>query len=420
MIELKLEIFKNDILKGTIPISGSKNATLALMACSLLTNDTITLDNVPNIVDVLKLSDILKHIGVFVKYDVNKNQMILKRKTIRPNLNIKEIHEIRASYYIMGTLVGLGYSFKALYPGGCSFAKRPIDYHLDAFKAVGYKIIESNGIIILSKKKRIKKDLNFKMIQKSVGTTINILFISVLRKGKTIITNASLEPEVFEVIKMLKQMGADIKIISKNEIEINGVKKLKGTDYRIIADRIEAGSYMLLAAAVPKSNLILENIYLPHLKEVIKTVQNLGVEVIIKDDKLIINKELPIKGINQIASTYPHFPTDLQQILCATLTQAITSSTIVDDIYPNRISHLKEIEKCGGAVQYKENLIHIQPANLYGNILCAHDLRCGFACIVLGAVAFNSTIVENAEVVLRGYENLIDKLQTIGLKIKEL
>lgn len=417
---MKLEISKSDSLKGTISISGSKNATLALMVCCMLTDATIVLENVPYISDVIKLSKILKHIGVDVTHLIDEKKMILQRKKIHPKLDIKEIHEIRASYYIMGVLVATKYNFNTLYPGGCSFTKRPIDYHLDAFKSVGYKITEKNNYIYFKRKHTKIKDVTFKMFQKSVGATINIIFISVLRKAKTTIINASLEPEILEVIKLLNQMGADIRIVNNNEIQIYGVKKLNGAYFKIVPDRIETGSYMLLAAAVPQSEITLENIYLPHLKEVIETVRSLGVEVNIENNSINIKKEKPIIGIEKIASTYPSFPTDLQQILCATLTQAITSSKVKDLIYPKRITHLKEIEKCSGALQCKDDYIYIQPATLYGNILYAHDLRCGFACIILGVVSNNKSIIENAEIVLRGYENLSDKLKTLGVKVEVL
>lgn len=417
---MKLEVSKSDSLRGTISISGSKNATLALLSCCLLTDEILILENVPDISDVKKMINILKYIGVDVKYITDNKKIIFQKRHIKPKLKTKEVHEIRASYYVMGALVANGYNFQTLYPGGCSFTKRPIDYHLEAFKSVGYKIVEKNNYIYFKKKRKSTKDINFTMFQKSVGATINIIYISVLRKAKTLINNASLEPEVLEVIKLLNSMGADIRILNNNEIEIYGVKKLYGASFKIVSDRIEAGSYMLLAAAVDESEITLNNVYLPHLTEVINTVKNLGVEVIEEKEKLIIKKQKPIKGINKTASVYPNFPTDLQQILCVTLTKAITTSEVKDLIYPKRITHLKEIEKCGGALRYKEDVIYIEPSSLCGNILYAHDLRCGFACIILGIISSNKSIIENTEIVLRGYENLVEKLKNIGVKIETI
>lgn len=417
---MKLEISKTKRLEGTITISGSKNTALALIPCCILTDESIVLENIPDIKDVDVMLEILEKIGVSIIYNKQDKKLLLQKRYIKNNLNIKEVQKIRASYYIMGALVARRYNFSTLYPGGCSFSKRPIDYHLDAFKSVGYKIKEKDEHIYFRKKFRQEKEIIFTMLKKSVGTTINLLYISVLRKAKTKIQNASLEPEVLEVIKMLSKMGADIKILNNNEIEVNGVKKLNGTHFKIVSDRIETGSYMLLASAVETSNIVLENIYLPYLKEIISTVRSLGVEVIEKENKLEIIKTNQIKGIEKVASYYPSFPTDLQQILSVVLTQANTNSKIVDLVYPQRISHLKEIEKCNGNVTFKDNSIEIIPSQLYGNILFAKDLRCGFACIILGAIASKKSIIENIEMTLRGYENLTNKLKNIGLKIKEL
>lgn len=416
---MRLEITQTSKLEGTITISGSKNTALALIPCCILTDQSIVLENVPDISDVDVMLTILEKIGVNVVYNKKDKKLLLQKRRLKVDLDIEEVSKIRASYYIMGTLVARRYNFKTLYPGGCSFTKRPIDYHLDSFRSVGYKIKEKNNYIYFRSRFKQEKEIIFTMLKKSVGTTINLLYISVLRNAKTKIINASLEPEVLEVIKLLSKMGADIRVLNNNEIEINGVKKLNGACFKIVSDRIETGSYMLLACAVDTSDIILENVYLPHLKEIISTVRELGVEVIESKNQLEIIKTKHIVGIEKNISYYPMFPTDLQQILCAVLTKATTDSIIKDLVYPLRISHLKEIEKCSGSVTFKNNYIYIKPSKLYGNILHSHDLRCGFACIVLGAVSSKKTIVENIEMTLRGYENLVQKLEKIGLKIKE-
>lgn len=418
MINLKLEIEGTTALRGKISISGSKNATLPLMVCSILTDDLLILNNVPNISDVLMLANLLKQVGVEVIYLEDKKRMYLKRNKIQINLQSEDVHKIRASYYIMGALVACRKNFKTSYPGGCSFTKRPIDYHIEAFKSVGYKITENNNWLIFKKKKINNKNHIFRLFQKSVGATINIIYISVIRKASTIIKNPSLEPEVLQVIHLLNKMGAKITILDNDTIEIVGVKKLNGAYFHIMSDRIEAGSYMLLAAAVDKSDIKIENVYLPHLREVIKTLQQLGVNVRENKNSIEIKKDFPLKGIQKKISFYPSFPTDLQQILTVVCTKAITPSIIMDTIYPKRVSHVAEIVKAKGNVEVIHDKIYIYSSALEATNIYAHDLRCGFACIVIGAIAKGCTTIDHVEVILRGYEDLINKLKALGLTIK--
>lgn len=413
---MKIIVEPTNFIKGQIKISGSKNAALPLMACSMLTDDVIVLNNVPNISDVMLMKKILEDVGVKVEYLEEKKKMILQKIKIKDITNLDNIKKIRASLYVIGGLVANHKKFNTCYPGGCSFSNRPIDYHLEVFKVLGYKITENNNILELKRGRKNKKNLIFRMTQKSVGTTINILFTSVKRKNTTIIKNASLEPEVLEVIKMLKLMGANIIVEENAEIKIDGVKNLKGTTFNVMSDRIEAGSYMLLASAVDKSDIVIENINSCYMREVISTIKKLGVNVIDNKSHIRIIKNFPIIGIKQIASTYPSFPTDLQQILCVTCTKAITMSMIVDEIYPKRLTHIEELNKANGNVFVNNNVIYINPSVLSGKNIYAHDLRCGFACIVMGCIMKEKTQIENAEIILRGYENLVNKLNSVGIK----
>lgn len=413
---MKIQICEKNYLQGRVSISGSKNATLALLAICILTDEELILNNVPYISDVKKMCQILKDIGVEINYNQELKILKLKSGKVKSKLYQKEVHEIRASYYLMGALIARRYSIKTLYPGGCSFTKRPIDYHLNAFKEVGYKITEKKNLLIFKKGKESTDDKEFNLARKSVGATINIIYINVLRNGVTIINNASLEPEVLEVIRLLNKMGSKIEIINNSKIKIQGVKKLVGASHTIIPDRIEAGSYMLLASAVERSDIIIENINLTHLKEIIKTIKSMGVDIMEYGNKIRIKKENPIIGIEKVASYYPKFPTDLQQILSVVLTKATTKSIIYDLVYPKRTTHLTEIKKCGGIVKTIHDEIHIEPSILTGNILYAHDLRCGFSCLVLGVISRGKTIVENAEIIDRGYEKIIEKFNCLGIK----
>ena len=268
-------------------------------------------------------------------------------------------------------------------------------------------------------RKTNKKIIIFSTPQKSLGTTINILYASVLRKNITIIENASIEPEVLEVIKMLNLMGAYIKIYD-DTILIKGVKDLRGVEFNVVSDRIEAGSYMLLACAVDMCDVIIENVDCLYLREVIETLKQLGVNVKTYPNKVRIIKEYPTKGVYKKVSYYPMFPTDLQQILSVTCLNSITPSTIIDEVYPNRISQIKEIKKANGKVVYKNNKIYINHSNIKSAVLYAHDLRCGFACVILAILANEPSIIENFEIVLRGYENIFDKLRCLKIKVNEV
>lgn len=414
-MKIKVEPVKN--ITGVVSVSGSKNTVLPLMVCSMLTDDEIILNNVPNISDVEVMKELLEDVGVKIKYNYELKQMRLKKEKIRKITNLELIKKIRASIYIMGGLVANRINFKSYYPGGCSFSDRPINYHLDFFKLTKYRIINKQNILKFKKRKSTKKIITYTLAKKSVGATINIIYTSVKRKNITIIENTSIEPEVLEVIKMLNKMGAHIKIY-EDTILIKGVNELKGVEFNVISDRIEAGSYMLLACAVDNSDITIENIECLYLEEVVNTIKQLGVKVKIEENKIRIIKEYPIKGINKKVSFYPYFPTDLQQILSVTCLNSITPSIIYDEVYPNRVSHVKEIKKGNGKIVYKNKKIYISHSNIKAANFYAHDLRCGFACIILSLLADDISFIENFEVVLRGYERIIEKLMNLKIKVK--
>lgn len=416
---MKLKITSRARLKGTIKISGSKNATLPLMVCALLTYDEIILQNIPHISDVLMMMKLLQDIGIRVIYQEDEKTLRLQKEALFVNLKKEDIKKIRASYYIMGALVANGLNFKTHYPGGCSFSKRPIDYHLDAFKKVGYQIIEKGEELIFQKLKTSDDIINYDLPKPSVGATINVLFISILRKGISIIHNPSLEPEVQQVIEMLKLMGANI-IQENNTLKIEGVDHLHGITYKIMSDRIEAGSYLLLAASVKRSKIIFQNLDLTYLEDVLKTLKQMGLHFKKHNNQLVVKKTKRLIGINKTIDIYPAFPTDLQQILSVACLKAKSPSTIIDKIYPERLTHLKEIKKAKGIIQLVNHQIKIYPSyKLEAGSFYASDLRCGFACIVLAVIANGTSIIENAELILRGYENLIDKLRGLQVAIEE-
>ena len=411
---MKLQIKKTTNLFGEIKVSGSKNASLPILTVALLTNETVYLQNVPNILDVEYMIELLKLCGVRVKRNEQTNEVILKRKRIKSIIKSPYLNQIRASYYLMGALFNEKRTIKTKIPGGCDFEKRPIDYHLDAFKQMGAIIKETNHDILI--KRKIKKPINITLKTKSLGTTLNIILASVKTKGTTVIKNPSLEPEVLDFIQILNKMNANIKIIN-NEIIIKGVKKLTGTTHKIIPDRIEAGSYICLAAGAEKSNILIKDLNIEHLKTVINTFKQAGLNILYEERNLRIIKNKKLDNLKIIADDYPLFPTDLQQLMVSTLLSSNNISIVKDNIYSNRYSEVFELLSMNATLYLKNQTLLIFPSNLIGKEVYAKDLRAGFSLIIAAISAEGKTLINHAEVISRGYENLIDKLRGINIDI---
>lgn len=421
---MKLKIEHVDKVEGMIQVSGSKNAALALMVCSLLTDELIILENVPNITDIMNMKELLKKVGVKAVYFPDSKIMHLQKSDIIPNLNMKEMGKIRASYYLMGAFIANGYNFEAYYPGGCNFAKRPIDYHLNAFRKMGYQIEEKEEYLFFKKQEHHLHKIVLILPRKSVGTTINILLASIHTQVPIIIKNASLEPEVLQVIKMIKKLGGNITIV-ENEITIQKKKESiiqfrHKCRFKVMGDRIEAGSYLLMASALDTSKLTVENVNCTDLTKVIQTIKRMGVNIKTKKNKIIIEKEKKLLPIDLKINVYPSFPTDLQPILSVALTRGCGISIIEDEVYPNRTTHIEEIVKANGSAKVINGKIMISSSHLIGTTFFAHDLRCGFACLLLGMISSGSSVIEDAEYIFRGYDSLIEKLEKIGIHISIL
>jgi UDP-N-acetylglucosamine 1-carboxyvinyltransferase len=411
---MKLQIKKTTNLFGEIKVSGSKNASLPILTVALLTNETVYLQNVPNILDVEYMIELLTLCGVRVKRNEQTNEVVLKRKRIKSIIKSPYLNQIRASYYLMGALFTEKRTVKTKIPGGCDFEKRPIDYHLDAFKQMGAIIKETNHDILI--KRKIKKPINITLKTKSLGTTLNIILASVKTKGTTVIKNPSLEPEVLDFIQILNKMNANIKIIN-NEIIIKGVKKLTGTTHKIIPDRIEAGSYICLAAGAEKSNILIKDLNIDHLKTVINTFKQAGLNILYEERNLRIIKNKKLDNLKIIADDYPLFPTDLQQLMVSTLLSSNNISIVKDNIYSNRYSEVFELLSMNATLYLKNQTLLIFPSNLIGKEVYANDLRAGFSLIIAAISAEGKTLINHAEVISRGYENLIDKLRGINIDI---
>lgn len=410
-----LKVSKSTMLNGDIYISGSKNAALPSICAALLTNKKVVLENIPNIVDVNNLLLIIKKLGVRVKRIDDK--VIIKATKLKTKVLNDLVETLRGSYYLMGVILSRKNKIKIKYPGGCNIGNRPIDYHLKAIEELGYKVIQEDNIINIIEEKRISKNITFPKI--SLGATINILLLTSTYKDEVIITNPSLEPEVLCVIEMLKQMGVEIDIVDK-KIRVKGKKKLSGITYKIIYDRIEAGSYLFLAGAIQNSKVYIHNAPINELNTVLVVARKMGIIVYKEKDKLVVEGNNRIKRLNLQIGEYPFFPTDLQQIITVVLTKAKKSSVIEDPIFPNRIHHIDELKKMNAYIYTNDGTINIKPCILNPGIVVATDLRCAFALVVAGAIASGTTYIKDIDYLFRGYDDPIKKLRYIGVNVELL
>ena len=403
------------ILSGSVRISGAKNSAVALIPAAILSDDIVKINGVPNISDIKALEEILVYLGAKI---TNKNgKIVIDTKEI---LN-KEIPEhvskkLRASYYFMSVLLGKYKKVSMYFPGGCNIGKRPIDQTLKAFRALGATVIEKDNKYDIYADELIGNEINLDM--PSVGATINAIFASVKAKGQTIINNSAQEPEIDNVIDFLNNMGADIKR-DKTSIIINGVEHLHSSEINVIPDRIEAGTYLILGALIG-DNLKVENVISEHISSLLDKFDEMGVNYKIDKNSIIVSKTDNLKPVEVITKGYPGFATDLQQPFTVLLTQCDGVSHLTETIYENRFQNVEYLNSMGANIKINERTIEITgKTKLTANTVKATDLRAG-ACMVLASlIADGKTIIEDINHVLRGYENIIQKLQNIGAKIEE-
>lgn len=413
MKQIKIE--GKHLLEGTIKISGAKNSAVALIPASLLSDGIVTIDNVPNISDIDALSEILEFLGV----QVERNEGLIKIDST--NLVNKEIPEmisskLRASYYFMSALLGKYKKVEMYFPGGCSIGARPIDQTLKGFKELGAKVKEEENKYTITAENLHGGHVYLDM--PSVGATINTMLVAVRANGKTIIENAAKEPEIVNVATFLNNMGAKITGAGTSEIRITGVNHLNGCFSEVIPDRIEAGTY-IIAGALAGNNLRVENIIPEHVESLTLKLKEIGVPIEIGDDYAIVSKTNNMKSINVKTLGYPGFPTDLQQPLTTLLTQCTGKSILEETIYENRFQNVKYLNNMGARIEIKDRKIYIQgPVDLNGSEVIATDLRAGACLILAGLTAEGITIVKEVEHVLRGYDNIINKLTSVGAKIE--
>ena len=411
----QLRIEGGNTLSGEIIISGAKNSAVALIPASILSDGIVKIDNIPNISDIDALNEILEYLGAKVKRE--NNQFEIDSSTIENKEIPEEISKkLRASYYFMSSLLGKYKKVEMYFPGGCSIGARPIDQTLKAFKTLGAKVIEKNNKYIIEAEELIGNDVSLDM--PSVGATINTMLVATKARGKTKIYNAAKEPEIVNVATFLNNMGAKIKGAGTSIITIEGVEKLTGGFTEVIPDRIEAGTY-IIAGALIGDNLKISNIIPKHIESLIEKLKEMGIPLKIGNDYVIISKISNLKPVSIKTLGYPGFPTDLQQPITTLLTQISGKSVLEETIYENRFKNVEYLNKMGAKINIIDKKIEVEgQTKLIGTEVEATDLRAG-ACMVLAAlVASGSTTIYSIEHVLRGYENIIEKLTNVGAKVE--
>ena len=402
-------------LTGSIKIGGAKNSAVALLPAAVLANGISVIKNVPNISDRDALIDILNVLNC--KTTLKEDELIIDTTALKNTL-IDDYHSsrLRASYYFMGALLGKEKYVEIYIPGGCNIGKRPIDIHLDGFKALGAEIITEGNKYILKADKLIGTDIYLRF--QSVGATINLMLASVLAEGTTIIHNAAKEAEIDNIANFLVKMGAKITGIGTNEITIEGVKELHGGEITVIPDRIEAGTYIILGALCG-NNLSVENIIPEHLEALTTKLEDMGADIKIEANKITINQVEHLKPINIKTLVYPGFPTDIGQPMSVLLTQAEGTSIFEETIWENRMGHVPSLNKMGANIKVNGmTAIITGPTKLTGCDVIATDLRGGAALVLAALKAKGTTKITDVEHILRGYENIENKLEQVGAKIE--
>lgn len=411
----RIKIEGGHILSGKITISGAKNSALALVPASILSDGKVCINNIPNISDVDALNEILNYLGAKVS---RKEDYMEIDATQITNKEIPEkiSKKLRASYYFMSALLGKYKRVEMYFPGGCSIGARPIDQTLKAFEILGAKIVEKDNKFTITADHLVGGNIYLDM--PSVGATVNAILVAVKAEGTTIIENAAKEPEIVSVATFLNNMGAKITGAGTSSIKIVGVTKLDGCFTEVIPDRIEAGTY-LIAGALMGENLTITNMIPKHIESLTNKLKEMGYPLTIGSDYVTISKIGTKKPVHIKTLGYPGFATDLQQPITVLLTQCNGSSILEETLYENRFKNVPYLNSMGANIKIDGQKIHINgPTTLVGREVEATDLRAG-ACMVLAAlIADGTTTITSIEHVLRGYENIVEKLKSIGAKIE--
>ena len=404
-------------LKGEVTISGAKNSVVALIPATILADDIVTLDGVPDISDVASLIEIMTIMGA--KIERKEDSLVIDPRGVKNMpMPFGKINSLRASYYFYGSLLGRYGQATVGLPGGCDLGPRPIDLHLKAFEAMGAAMTMDGSSMKLATDGKPLQGANIYMDTVSVGATINTILAAIKAKGRTVIENAAREPEIIDVVTLLNNMGAHIRGAGTDIIIIDGVQNLHGTRHQVIPDRIEAGTYIALAAAIGEG-IQINNVLYEHLESYIAKLEEMGVRMTISEDSIFVEKQTGLKAIQIKTSPYPGFATDLQQPITPLLLTAAGRGRIVDTIYEKRVNHVPELAKMGATIStLNDHIIYEGPNQLAGSSVKATDLRAGAALVIAGLMAYGTTEITNVEYILRGYSDIIHKLTQLGADIQ--
>ncbi|MEH7443355.1 UDP-N-acetylglucosamine 1-carboxyvinyltransferase [Heyndrickxia sp. MSNUG] len=410
----KLKIAGGYPLKGTVRISGAKNSAVALIPATILAESPVTIEGLPDISDVHMLKDLMEEIGGSVEF-ANNEMTVDPSSMISMPLPNGKVKKLRASYYLMGAMLGRFKKAVIGLPGGCHLGPRPIDQHIKGFEALGASVTNEQGAIYLRADELRGARIYLDVV--SVGATINIMLAAVRAKGRTVIENAAKEPEIIDVATLLTNMGAKIKGAGTDVIRIDGVDELHGCRHTIIPDRIEAGTYLILGAAIGEGVLI-DNVIPQHIESLVAKLKEMGVQIEASDEQIFVGPADKYKPVDIKTLVYPGFPTDLQQPFTSLLTRAEGSSVVTDTIYGARFKHIDELRRMNANIKVEgRSAIISGPVKLQGAKVKASDLRAGAALVIAGLMAEGVTEITGVDHIDRGYSHIVEKLNGLGATI---
>lgn len=417
----RYEIHGGVPLQGSVSISGAKNAAVAILPAALLVKGTCRIENVPNISDVRIMISILHRLGADVRYPEPGVVEINCDNVTNTCPDTELVTQMRASYYMMGALLGRSGRAHVALPGGCNFASRPIDQHIKGFYALGADVDETEDYVDLQPGPGGLYGARISLDVVSVGATVNIMLASVLLPGQTVIENAAKEPHIVDLANFLNTMGAHVSGAGTDTVKIRGVESLHGGTYAIIPDQIEAGTYLALAAATG-GNVLVKNVIPKHVECITSKLQEMGAQVIHYDDAVRVSCNGRLRHTTVKTRPYPGFPTDMQAQICVCMSLASGVSRLTESVYETRFfGYCTELQSMGADIQINgKTAIVTGTESISGATVYAHDLRAGAALVIAGLAAEGVTYVENIHYVERGYESIIEKLTSLGARIRRL
>lgn len=405
-------------LRGEVSIGGAKNAALGILAAAIMTDEIVTIENVPNVRDTRVLLQAIEGIGAKVKYIYNNTVQINGGSISDLNVEYEYIRKIRASYYLLGALLGKYKESNVALPGGCNIGSRPIDQHLKGFKALGAKVNIDHGVVSAKAENLVGGHIYFDVV--TVGATINLMMASCMAEGETILENAAKEPHIVDVANFLNAMGANIKGAGTDVIRIKGVNRLHGCTYSIIPDQIEAGTFMMAAAAT-RGDIVIKDVIPKHLESITAKLLEMGCKLVEGDDWIRVIAEGEVGSTNVKTLPYPGFPTDMQPQIAVALALAKGSSMVTESIFENRFKYVDELNRMGAKIKVEGNTAYIEGVEKFTSAqLSAPDLRAGAALVIAALAADGISQIDDIEYIQRGYEDFEGKLSALGAIIAKV